>query len=503
MIGRAGAAISVDISGPEKKMRRGPQNPLGGRPPGARAEEEADPTMCDGPANRRPRVRGRGPGLMVLPLFAVLSAAGCHGARHEPNVLLVTLDTVRSDHTSVFGYERDTTPTLRRLATAGATLATAYAPCPVTEPSHLSMMSGLYPVAHDLTTNGLEVGRTTPWLPDAMKAAGYETCAIVSSFVLDHRFGWSRSFDHFDDRFTPATASVVVKSWEGFAIDSGALDQRAVHATDKALAWLADRTAPDAPFFLWVHYFDPHTPYDPPAPYSSAFHPETRDLDPLALFELRYDQEILYTDHELGRLVDAAEKLSGGRGLLLVVASDHGESFLEHGHVHHGLTVYEEAVRVPVLFRWPGKIPAGARLAEPVTLVDLGPTVLGLLGIETRLGRDGRDLSAEIRGRARPTPDRPVYLQRRIFSPGVTDELFDPPWARRPVGRRIRGVQLGVRLGPWKYIENKADGQAELFDLRSDPHERANVAPSQLALVDRLSAQLRGVFRRFADQPVW
>ncbi len=498
MIASAAALVSVHISGLDKKMHRTRRTP-----PADEHGEEANSTMNRPPASMRARVRGRGARLALLAAAAVFSAAGCHGTRKQPNVLLVTLDTVRSDHTSLFGYERDTTPALRRLSSAGVTLATAYAPCPVTEPSHLSMLSGLYPVAHGLATNGLQVPRTAPWLPAALKTAGYETCAIVSSFVLDHRFGWNRSFDHFDDRFTPAMASVVVKSWEGFDVDSGALDQRAVYATDKARAWLAGRTAPDAPFFLWVHYFDPHTPYDPPAPYSSAFRPDARDLDQLAQFQLRYDQEILYTDHEVGRLVDAAEKASGERGMLLVVASDHGESFLEHGHVHHGLTVYEEAVRVPVVLRWPGRIPAGLRIAEPVTLVDLAPTVLGLLGIDARLGQDGRDLSAEVTGRAGPPAERPVYLQRRIFRPGATDDLFDPPWARRPVGARIRGVQVGVRLGPWKYIENRADGQAELFDLRADPHERANVRLDEPAVADRLSAQLGEMFRHLGDQPLW
>lgn len=288
----------------------------------------------------------------MVGIAALVGVAGCERRASLPDVLLVTLDTVRYDQTSLPSDGPATTPHLRRLASEGVNFEHAYAPSSVTAPSHLSLFSGRYPVEHGVTANGLALPATLPVLAETMASRGYETAAFVSSFVLARDFGWGRGFAHFDDEFTPESASVLATSWEGFPLPGGVLDRRAGAVTDRALAFLSKRRGTTAPVFLWVHYFDPHTPYDPPAEFAGFFPPAPgEEEDPLLEDLRRYRREILYTDREMARLVAEAEARAGSRGLLLLVAGDHGEGFLEHGHVHHGLTIYEEALRVPLVVR--------------------------------------------------------------------------------------------------------------------------------------------------------
>ena len=441
---------------------------------------------------------------MVLVAGAFLGGLSLLGGCRRPiapDVLLVTLDTVRADHTTPGGSERDTTPRLARLAQDGVIFSAAYAPMPMTAPSHAAVFSGRYPINLGVTTNGVELPRNGPWLPEQLLHAGYETAGFVSSFVVGRQFGWARGFERFDDRFVPEYASVVSPVWEGFEVPNSALDQRATVTTDKVLEWIAQRDQSGRPFFVWVHYFDPHTPYDPPEGFEGAFSSREESAESeLQRHVRRYDEEILYTDHELGRLLDGLTRHRQGRDLLLVVLGDHGESFLEHGHVHHGLTVYEEAVRVPLLFHWPGRV-APARLTEPAGLVDVAPTLLGMLGVTSNASEgpaiDGHDLSSILLGRAGPQGGQHgLLLQRRSFAAGATDELFDPPWAKRKRGDVIVGEQFGWVLDGWKYIECRETGRRELYALTMDPKEREDVSErdNELALV--LGRQLR----RFVDQ---
>lgn len=412
-------------------------------------------------------------------------------AAPPPDFLLITLDTVRADHTTPSGYARNTTPNLTRLGADGAVFLEAYAPCPVTAPSHLSMFSGLTPGRHGIRTNGLRIPPESMALPAALRGAGYQTAAFVSSFVLSRRFGWSEGFEHFDDVFDAAHASVPATRWEGFELPGGALDQRADTTTEKVLRWLAARPADARPIFLWVHYFDPHTPYDPPAAWRDRFAPAS--ADPLTEWIRRYDQEIAFTDAEMGRLLDGFRRYRSGRGeALVVVASDHGEAMMEHGHVHHGLTVYEESVRVPWVVSWPGRLPAGGRrLSGPVSLVDLAPTIIGLLGLRVPgLGEEGRDLSPTLLSGAELIERRPILLQRRVFEPGASDSLFAPPWATGGTGRGIVGEGFGLRLGRWKLIEEQDSGRRELYDLEADPGERSDLSEGQRARAADLSRRL-------------
>jgi arylsulfatase A-like enzyme len=432
-------------------------------------------------------------GSWLLAILLAMQVTGCGAPAPRPDILLVTLDTVRYDQTSLPDDGPATTPHLRRLAGEGVSFDLAYAPSPVTAPSHLSLFSGRYPVEHGVTANGLALPAALPVLAETLAHRGYETAAFVSSFVLARDFGWGRGFAHFDDEFRPESASVVASSWEGFPLAGGALDRRAGAVTDRALAFLAARGAASAPVFLWVHYFDPHTPYDPPAELAGAFPPAPgEEEDPLLDDLRRHRREILYTDREMGRLVAEAERRAAPHGLLLLVAGDHGEGFLEHGHVHHGLTIYEEALRVPLVVRWPGWIAGGRRESAPVSLVDVAPTVLGLLGASGQEPHgDGFDLAPYLRGGSGLAADRALFFQRRTFAPGATDELFDPPWRRRAVGDPIVGRQFGVRIGPWKYIEAREAGRRELFDLARDAGEQIDLSGAEPARADEMARLLR------------
>jgi arylsulfatase A-like enzyme len=407
---------------------------------------------------------------------ALLACLGCGGPEVAPQkgLVLVTVDTLRSDHTSAYGYERDTTPTLRSIAARGALAEHAYAPSAVTAPSHASLFTARYPIAHGLVKNGLPLAEREQTLAEVLRDQGWSTAAIVSSFVLDRKFGFAQGFEHYEDDFDPANATLRVSEWEGHPVAEG-FDRRARETTDRAVQWLEHRS-PDRPFFLFVHYFDPHDPYAPPAAAGSPFRP--RSATPRERAIALYDAEIRFVDGQLGRLIEALEELGLGSSTLLVVTSDHGEGLGDHDQMFHGLNIYEEAVRVPLLFRWPGRIPAGGRIAAPVELVDVAPTILDLLSVAHPPGFRGRSLARALGGEEALDPERPVFLQRRHF---------DGP----PTGATgLRGDQFAIRAGRWKYIEAPEERRRELFDLELDRRETRNLLTSRPDSAARLHERL-------------
>ena len=425
-------------------------------------------------------------------LLAMLAFAACGAPRpaSRPNLLLVTLDTTRADHTSLSGYARDTTPQLADLADAGASLAAAYAPSPSTAPSHASLFTGLAPLSHGLLKNTLALPASRETLAVRLRAEGYATAAIVSSFVLHSRFGLARGFESYSDRFSPEQATLRLERWEGIALD-GAFDRRADHTTDLALAWLRTRDAA-RPFFLFVHYFDPHLPYTPPPAFAGRFADGTEaggvpaggaaGADVQAAID-RYDAELAFTDAELGRLLAGLEAEGLAADTLVVVVGDHGEGLMDHGHMEHGIHLYEEALRVPWVWRWPGVVAAGAVLEDPVWLPDFAPTAAALLGVEAMPGQ-GRDLSAWLRGEAEgPGPERALFLQT------------DRPASLRRL-RGLRGAQwalgemFGVREGPWKYLEDARSGPVALHRLDRDPEERVDLRAAEPERAAALAARL-------------
>jgi arylsulfatase A-like enzyme len=403
------------------------------------------------------------------PTPTATAPAAAPGGR--PSIVLVTIDTLRADHVGAYGYPRPTTPHLDALAAAGARFETAYAVSSTTLPSHATLFTSRYPDEHGVLKNGLPLPADVPTLAERLRAHGYETAAFVSSFVVERRFGLARGFDHYDDDFRGADHSSPIRNWEGHALDAP-YDRRGAATTDRALAWLAARSD-DRPFFLWVHYFDPHGPYDPPPPHRDAFLETADPTSPRHAIDL-YDGDVHYADAQLGRLLAA----TAPRAPLTIVTSDHGEGLWDHGWLEHGVFLYEEMVRVPWVVHWPGTIAPGRVVGGLAAHVDLAPTLSGLLGLELVPEPRGRDLSSVLRGEAAPDPDRAVHLQRRHYDPMRRGHL------------RVAGSKHAIRVGDWKLIVSPGELGFELFDLARDPAERHNLAGLRPDRLQALHARL-------------
>ena len=414
-------------------------------------------------------------------------------AARRPNVLVVTLDTTRADHTSAYGYSRPTTPRLVELAKQGVRFDTAYAPIATTLPSHTSMFTGLLPRTHGALKNGLPVNPKLTLLAETMRDAGYETTAFLGSFAVSSRFGLQRGFTNYDDHFKDGQCKWEVSRWEGQKIE-GDFCRRGDLTRAVAVEWLqghgylpkdgaakGSAKKPDKPFFAWIHFFDPHNPYDPPEAQAKLFPPLSANPSELERDIANYDGEIHFTDQEVGNLLDA---LAAGGILddtIVIVVGDHGEGLMDHGWMLHGLQIYEEAVHVPLIVRWPAKLPKGKTIAEPVELVDLTPTILDLTGVaapKVTPPVEGLSLAPALLGQAKLDPERPILVQRRFYA-GDNEK-----------GIAVKGSKHGLRVGRWKYIEAKEENTFELYDLQSDPGEKKNLADAKPAERDAMAAKL-------------
>lgn len=416
-------------------------------------------------------------GLAASLSLALVLLPGCERTPRadRPSVLLISIDTLRADRCSAYGYERETTPHLQRLAEDGARFAVAYAPTATTAPSHATLFTGLYPLAHGVLKNGVPLAERHRTLAEVARRVGYQTAAVVGSYPLKEHFGFAQGFQRFDDDFSGVGATYRPSRWAGRPVQ-GAFDRRAEETTRRAIEWLQQERRSETPFLLFVHYFDPHDPYDPPSE-----HLERLGLDP-ALEQDRYDAEIAFTDAEIGRLLAGLDALGLGNDTLILVTADHGEGLMDHGYPHHGVQLYEESVRVPWLVRWPGRIAPGGVISEPVALVDLLPTLLGLLRIPASGPMPGRDLSTALLAGHSLDPDHPVWLYRRPYD------------ARTLFGVAVQGERFAVRVGPWKLLAASEEGGAELYDLAADPrerHDQAALRPEKVIELEALVSALR------------
>jgi len=414
----------------------------------------------------------------------------------RPNVLIVTLDTTRADHTSAYGYARPTTPRLEQTVAQGVRFDAAYAPMATTLPSHTTMFTGLLPRTHGTLKNGLPVDPSLPLLSEILGKEGYRTGAFLSSFAVSSRFGLQRGFTVYDDDFKDGECKWEVDRWEGHKLD-GDFCRRGDLTRARAEKWLEGNgylprdgkqaaTATE-PFFLWIHFFDAHNPYDPPEEQAKMFPPTGNPPTELDREIAKYDAEIHFADQEMGKLFDrlAAAKLLDET--LVVVAGDHGEGLMDHGWMLHGLQIYEEAVRVPLVFRWPAKLPAGKTIAPPVELADMTPTVLELTGIampKAKHAPEGLSLASALTGKGTLDEQRAVLTQRRFYA------------SDSERGVAVKGSKHGLRVGSWKYIEAKDEDSFELYDLAKDPGEKHNLVKDQsterAALATQLETTLSG-----------
>ncbi len=402
-------------------------------------------------------------------------------------MLLVTFDTLRADHCSTYGYERETTPSLTRLAEDGVRFATAYAPMPTTLPSHASLFTGRLPRELGVPKNGIALAPEFETLAEILQSAGYRTAAFVSSFVLDRVFGLASGFEVYDDRFPRGACKRDDRVWEGFTIDSG-FCRRGDATRERAQAWLRengylyarrDAEGERAPYFLWIHLVDAHDPYDPPPAQRALFPPQGDRPSELARQIAAHDGEVRFADDQLGALLDTIERAGRLDDTLVIATSDHGEGLMDHGWMHHGAMIYEEAVRIPLVVRWPARLARGRTVEAPVQLADLFPTVLELVGLPAPEGLlAGQSLAGALEGRDTLDPSRPILVQRRLYE------------SEREPGIPTRGEKLGVRMGNLKYIEARVEKTYELFDLTADPGELHNVFRARRAEAAPLAAAL-------------
>lgn len=436
----------------------------------------------------RQRPVARAPSLVLAGLISMAALGACK-APPSPNIVLITIDTLRADHCSAYGYGLVTTPRLEKLSGEGVRVETALVPMPSTGPAHASLFTSRYPLAHRVLKNGHILDDEYPVLAEMLEEAGYRTAAFVSSFVLDDRFGFGQGFDSYDDDFRGADGSYKnIQTWEGIEVP-GEFDRRANETTDRAISWLRENGRRGG-FFLWIHYMDPHEPYDPPEPWRVQYVKPEMGRRNLRRAVALYDAEIAFTDREVGRFLDELDDVSPPEATLVVLTADHGEGLLDHGFMGHGPILYEETLRVPLLFRWSEKIPAGSVIQGPVEIVDVVPTILGLAGIPPgERVLQGRDLTSALTTGAALDPEHRVFFERRVYEKErvpvfpVEGVVYGRPF-------RVRGDKYGVRQGSWKYIEAPMEGTRELYDLSSDPTERTNLLSRHPQLASELAGRL-------------
>jgi arylsulfatase A-like enzyme/Flp pilus assembly protein TadD len=349
----------------------------------------------------------------------------------RPGILLVTVDTLRADRVGAYGGRTVKTPALDRLAESGRRFAAAYAVAPLTLPSHVSMLSGRLPVEHGVRTNdGYRVPEATPLVADTLRRAGFRTAAFVGSTVVRGATGLARGFEQYDDRM------------------GGAPERRAELVVGRATQWLA--TVGDAPFFVWIHLYDPHLPYAAPEAFASA-HPKQP-----------YDAEVAYVDHVVGQLLDALDRARLGERTSVIAVADHGEGLGEHGERSHGALLYDSTLRVPLIVRAAGE--SRRRVVDtPVSTAQIAPTLLKLAGLraETVLP----DLLTEVPATDAVTAET-LYLAQQLG--------WSPIYA--------------ARIGRWKVIDAPVP---ELYDVETDPWELRNLASGDAATLARLRQVLR------------
>jgi arylsulfatase A-like enzyme len=389
-----------------------------------------------------------------LLLLLLSSAWAANPAAPRPNVILITLDTTRADRMGFLGSQRGLTPHLDDLAKQGVVFSRAYSHVPITTASHSTILTGTYPQFNHVVDFGIPLSARLPYLPDLLHHHGYHTAAFVGSLVLDPLDGTAPGFDRGFDAYDA-----------GFRLRPRGADRyktverRGGEVAERAIAALKIR--PQGSFFLWVHMYDAHDPYDPPEPYKTKYAKEP------------YDGEIAYADECVGKLL-AALRLQGlFDGALIAVMADHGESLGEHGENTHGVFLYDETIHVPLLIKLPGNRDAGKRVDTRVGLVDVAPTILRGVGLAVPTDMQGE----------------PLLSMMEPNSKAHTSEQDRPAYAETQYPHRAFGWSSlrSLRKGKYLYIRSP---QAELYDQGSDPKAEHNLATTSKAVSETLASQV-------------
>ena len=446
----------------------------------------------------RTLTRSRGATLLLLALAALASCGGPARPDYEGpyrHVLLISLDTTRADQLGCYGGQLARTPRLDALAAGGVRFAQAMSTASSTLSSHTSIMTGLYPRRHGVARNGFMVNDENVTLAEVLGQAGFHTAGFIGSFALDQVFDFDQGFDvwnqEFDIEFDPTHADQN--------------QRRAESVTDALLAHV-DRALDEERLFLFAHYFDVHSPFDPPEPFASEYAlpggPKAADLGVIHAQEVAHQEriaerrpvfdvgldlalatgadgtrlpgddelaalyagELAYTDAQVGRLLDGLERRGVLQECVVILTSDHGETFWEHGDFwHHGAWVYDTNVHVPFLVQLPDGRGRGTVVEQPVSGTDLFPTLLDLLDIELPEPVDGVSLVGALDGGQAPL--RPLY-----------SEATQPTRVHEKQGGWLNQLKSKcVRRGRWKLILTPYLNLEELYDIASDPGERQNL----------------------------
>ncbi len=367
------------------------------------------------------------------------------------NVLLITLDTTRADRIGSYGYAAAETPRLDALASEAVLFEHAVTPTAFTLPSHSSIMTGLYPPFHGVRLNGgAALADVQVTLAERLAGAGYRCGAVVAAFVVDQRWGLSQGFERYDDDFEMAPDQ---------KLDLAGVQRPGDRVVDLGLEWLEQ--SDERPFFAWLHFYDPHIPYDPPEPYRSRF--GGRGKSGL------YDGEIAFTDAQVGRLLDWLDERGLAENTIVVVVGDHGESLGDHGEKEHGYYIYDATVRVPLIVRVPGSDLEGVRVSAQVRTIDVLPTVLDLVGVEMPDPLHGESLVPLMLDPEKTGPEN-------AYSESMSVHL-QYGWS----------ALYSVRTSSYKFIDAPRE---ELYDLSRDPSESENLLKQEPEVAQGLRSTL-------------
>ena len=400
----------------------------------------------------------------------VLLAAPASAAQRLPNILLVSVDTLRADRMSAYGYERPTSPFLDSLMADGVRFADARTIEPLTAPALTSMLTGLDPHEHGATRNGVGMRSSLPSLPKLLKRRGYLTTAVVANWTLrDKLSGLGEHFDNYIE-------VLEEKRWLFWAAESSADD-----VNDRAGDWLAGYAKDQSrPFFLWAHYVEPHGPYE----HWPQFADRLGTGDSRSRSD-RYDMEVAYVDDRIGRMIGDLQQLDLARELLVVFVADHGESLGEHGYWGHGRHVYDATLEIPMAITWPGRIVPGV-VEQPALNTDLPATILGLLDIDSGGLIAGWDWSSVLSGDSEPSaPDRVTWFQSHRGAV-KNDE-------NREKVRQNGLLEVARIEGGKKEMVRVTSGVRRVFDLAADPDEESSLVASESAISEELSGWLQEV----------
>ncbi len=406
--------------------------------------------------------------LTVSALAAVPSKAakGNHPSAAQPNILLITLDTTRADRMGFLGSDRKLTPSLDALAKESIVFTHAYAQFPLTTASHATILTGTYPQFHHVNGFGLPLADDLPYAPSILHAHGYRTAAFIGSIILEARAayapGFDRGFDTYDAGYHNNNPGEDRYS---------TVQRRGSEVASRALTWLAKH--PKGPSFVWVHLYDAHDPYDPPEPYKSRYPSQP------------YDGAIAYEDSVVGHLLRQLKLRGLYDHTVIAIAADHGESMGAHGEDTHGIFLYDETIRVPLLVKLPRGGAAGKQVENPVELVDLLPTMLQAVGVPVPEAVQGQSLLELV------SADQAT----KKASGGWKDR---PAYAESDYGHLTFGWSAEQSLRTKKYLYVEAP-RRELYDQLADPKEENNLASASAAVADTFAAQTRDFRKKTAS----